>query len=460
MFDNITNSLSKVFDTLAGKRILNEDHIDTAMREVRIALLEADVSLGVSKEFIKKVKEEALGQQVIKNVNPTQMIIKIVNDQLVELLGSEKSEINLNNKPPVILLMVGLQGAGKTSTAGKLAYYFANKKHKNKILLASLDNRRPAAQEQLAILASQAKVDNLEIIPNQKPKEITKRALKQAQEFNYDILILDSAGRNSIDEELMSELQEVKKIANPHETILVVDALIGQDAINVANNFKDQIGIDGIILTRIDGDSRGGAAITMKFATNCPIKFLSVGEKITELEAFDPERIASRILGMGDVVSLVERAQENFDEEELRKAEKKFKKGVFDLDDLASQLKSMKKMGGMSSILKLLPGANKISQAIQNSGFNEKELLKQEALLSSMTPKERQKPDLLILSSSRKRRIALGAGSTIQEVNRLLKKYKQMQKMMKKMGNMDKKSLMKMIGDGGMNSDLSNLLKN
>lgn len=459
MFDNITNSLGKIFDGLAGKKILNEEHINSAMREVRIALLEADVSLDVSREFIKKVKEEALGQQVIKDVNPTQMIVKIVNDQLVELLGSEQSEINLENKPPVTLLMVGLQGAGKTSTAGKLAYYFANKKHKKKILLASLDNRRPAAQEQLAILAKQANVDSLEIIPDQKPDKITKRAIKQAQNLNYDILILDSAGRNSIDEELMSELQDVKKISNPDETILVVDSLIGQDAINVANNFKDQVGIDGVILTRIDGDNRGGAAITMKFATNCPIKFLGAGERITELEAFDPERIASRILGMGDVVSLVEKAQENFDEEELKKAEKKLKKGSFDLDDLASQLKNMKKMGGMSSILKLLPGANKISQAIQNSGFDEGELVKQEALLSSMTKKERTKPDLLINSSSRKRRVAAGSGHTIQEVNRLLKKYKQMQKMMKKVGGMDKKSLMNMIGDGGMDPNLSNMLK-
>ena len=462
MFNNITNSLHKVFDTLSGKRIISEDHIDTAMREVRIALLEADVSLGVAKEFIKKVKEEALGQQVIKNVNPTQMIIKIVNDELVKLLGSELSEINLNNKPPIILLMVGLQGAGKTSTSGKLAYHFSKKKHKNKILLASLDNRRPAAQEQLAILAKQAGVSSLEIIPNQKPGEITKRALKQAQDLNYDILILDSAGRNSIDDELMNELQEVKKLANPHETLLVVDALIGQDAINVANNFKDRVGIDGIILTRIDGDSRGGSAITMRFATGCPIKFLGAGEKINELEIFDPNRIASRILGMGDVVSLVERAQETFNEDELLKAEKKFKKGHFDLNDLAAQLKNMKRMGGMSSILKLLPGANKISQAIENSGFNEKTLLQQESLIMSMTFKERAKPE--ILSSSRKRRVAAGAGSTIQEVNRLLKKYKQMQKMMKKVGNMDKKALMGMLGNGGMesmptNPDISNLLK-
>jgi signal recognition particle subunit SRP54 len=457
MFDNITNSLGRVFDGLAGKKLLNEGHIDTAMREVRIALLEADVSLEVSKSFIKKVKEEAIGQKVIKDVNPTQMIIKIVNDQLVELLGSESSEVNLDAKPPITLLMVGLQGAGKTSSCGKLSHYFLKKKNQKKILLASLDTRRPAAQKQLEILAGQAGVDSLEIIEGQKPKDIAKRAMKQAKEFNYEILMLDSAGRNSIDDELMSELQEIKKITNPDETLLVVDALIGQDAINVANNFKDKIGIEGIILTRIDGDSRGGAAITMKHATNCPIKFLGVGEKINELELFDPSRIASRILGMGDVVSLVEKAQETFDEDELRKAEKNLKKGRFDLNDLASQLKNMKRMGGMSSILKLLPGANKIAQQIQNSGFDERELLRQESLIMSMTINERSKPD--ILSSSRKRRIAAGAGSTIQEVNRLLKKYKQMQKMVKKVGNMDKSELMGMMGDGGANPDLSNLLK-
>ncbi len=457
MFDNITNSLTKVFDSLAGKKLLNEGHIDTAMREVRIALLEADVSLEVSKEFIKKVKEEALGKQVIKDVNPTQMIIKIVNDQLVELLGSDTQEINLKVKAPVTLLMVGLQGAGKTSSCGKLAYHFLNKKKKKKVLLASLDNRRPAAQKQLEILATQAKVDSLEIIENQKPADIAKRAVKQAKELNYDILMLDSAGRNSIDDELMKELQEVKKITKPDETLLVVDALIGQDAINVANNFKDKVGIEGIILTRIDGDSRGGAAITMKFSTNCPIKFLGAGEKITDIEIFDPKRIASRILGMGDVVSLVEKAQENFDEEELKKTEKKLKKGKFDLNDLASQLKNMKRMGGMSSVLKLLPGASKISQAMENSNFNEKELVRQEALILSMTLKERSKPE--ILNSSRKRRIALGAGSTIQEVNRLLKKYKQMQKMVKKVGRMGKDELMDMVGGNNANPDLSNLLK-
>ena len=458
MFNNITNSLNKAFESLSGQKTLSESHIKTAMREVRIALLEADVSLEVAKNFINKIQDEALGQKVLKDINPTQMIIKIVNDNLVELLGSEQSEINIDTKPPVTLLMVGLQGAGKTSSCGKLAYHFLKRKNKKKILLASLDNRRPAAQEQLAIIAQQANVDSLEIIPNQSAEDIAKRAVKEAKESNYDILILDSAGRNSIDDELMTELQNVKKISQADETLLVVDSLIGQDAINVANNFKEKIGIEGIILTRIDGDSRGGAAITMKFATNCPIKFLGAGEKINEIEIFDPKRIASRILGMGDVVSLVEKAQETFDEEELKKTEKQLKKGSFDLADFASQLKNMKKMGGMSSVLKFLPGANKIANAIENSGFDEKELLKQEAIIMSMTLSERKKPD--ILSSSRKKRIALGCGRTIQDVNRLLKKYKQMQKMVKKVGKMDKNELINMVSNGGSQSDeLMNLIK-
>ena len=346
-------------------------------------------------------------------------------------------------------MMVGLQGAGKTTSAGKLAYRFLHKNNKKKILLASLDTRRPAAQEQLAILARKVGVDSLEIISGQDPLEITKRALFQAKEYNYDVLILDTAGRTHIDDELMDELHQVKKIATPHETILVADSLTGQDAINIANSFKEKVGIDGIILTRIDGDNRGGAAITMKVATNCPIKFLGSGEKVNELEEFDPKRIASRILGMGDVVSLVEKAQELFDEAEMKKAEKKLKQGNFDLNDLASQLKNMKKMGGISNILGFLPGAGKIKEQLANSGFGEKEMLRQEALILSMTPKERKNPD--ILNSSRKRRIAAGAGSNIQEVNRLLKKFKQMQKMVKKVGKMDHNSLKNLVG----NSDLS-----
>ena len=463
MFDNITNSLSKVFSTFSGKKFISEENLNDAMREIRIALLEADVSLPIAKEFINKIKAEAVGKEVIKTVSPGQMIVKIVYDEMVKLLGSEKAEINLQSKPPVVLMMVGLQGAGKTTTAAKLAYHFSNKLGKKRILLASLDTNRPAAQQQLEILAKKVNssplfkqesicaneveqrargVHSLEIIAGQKPTDITKRAIAHAKEYNYDILILDTAGRIHIDEELMKEVLEVKNIANPTETILVVDALIGQDAVNVANSFQEKLGIDGVILTRIDGDSRGGAAITMKMATGAPVKFLGSGEKISELEIFDPERIAGRILGMGDVVSLVEKASEILDEEELQKAEKKFRKGQFDLNDLLSQIKNMKKMGGLGGILKFLPGAGQIKEQLNNPKV-EKEIKKQEALINSMTPKERTKPD--ILNSSRKKRIAIGAGATIQDVNSLLKKFKHMQKMMGKVGKMDQDSIKNMM---------------
>ena len=442
MFDNITNSLSKVLNAFSGKKFISEDNLNEAMREIRVALLEADVSLAVVKEFINKIKGEIIGKEVIKNVSPGQMIVKIVHDQLVELLGSKKSEINLEKKPPIILMMVGLQGAGKTTSCGKLAYFLRTKHNKKRILLASLYTWRPAAQHQLEIVAKQAEVDSLEIIDGQKPAEIAKRAIKQANDYSYDILILDTAGRTHIDENMMAEAVEVQKIANPDETILVVDALTGQDAINIANSFKEKLGIDGVILTRIDGDSRGGVAITMKMPTGCPIKFLGSGEKITELEYFDPERIASRILGMGDIVSLVEKAAEILDEEELKKAEAKFRKGHFDLNDLLAQIKNMKKMGGLGGLLKFLPGAGQIKEQLSNPKV-EKEIKRQEALINSMTPKERSKPDLL--NSSRKRRIALGAGCTIQDVNSLLKKFKQMQKMMGKMGKMDQNSIKAMM---------------
>jgi signal recognition particle subunit SRP54 len=444
MFDNITNSLNKVFDKISGKRFISEDDLNSAMREIRIALLEADVSLPIAKDFIAKVKQEAIGRQVIKNIEAGQMIVKIVHDQMVDLLGTEKSDLNLDTKPPLVIMMVGLQGAGKTTTCGKLSHYLSQKHNKKRILLSSLDVQRPAAQEQLAILAEKTNADSLEIIANQNAVEITKRAIKKGEEYNYDVVILDTAGRIHLDDELMQEVSDVKTVANPDEVILVVDAMMGQDAVNVANDFQEKLGLTGIILTRIDGDSRGGAAITMRMATGCPIKFLGSGEKFDELEQFDPERIASRILGMGDVVSLVEKASEVFGKEELEKTEKKLKKGQFDLNDLASQLKNMKKMGGMGGILKFLPGGGKLKDQLGNKNV-EKDLAKQEALIMSMTKLERSKPD--VLNSSRKRRIALGAGSNIQEVNRLLKRLKQMQKMVKKVGKMDRGSLEDMVGD-------------
>lgn len=447
MFDNFSNKISQIFDSISGKKFISEDDLNSTMREIRIALLEADVSLAVVKEFIEKVKSEALGQRVVKSVSPGQMVIKIVHDELVKLLGSEKAEINFNVKPPVIIMLVGLQGAGKTTTAAKLAGRLKNKNHK-KVLLTSLDTYRPAAQEQLEISAKKIGVDSVEIIANQKPLEIARRAEQKAIDGGYEVLILDTAGRTHLNEELMQELEVLKKATNPTEILLVVDALIGQDAINVAKNFNERLTITGVILTRLDGDSRGGAALTMKAATNCPIKFIGVGEKLDELEEFNPDRIASRIIGMGDMVSLVEKAKEVFDEKEMEKATKKMQKGQFDLDDLLSQIRNMKKMGGMGGLLKFIPGAGKIKEHLGKLGDAEKEMSRQEALMLSMTKKERANPD--ILNSSRKHRIAKGAGSTIQEVNRLLKKYKQMQKMMKKFGKVDPKKMQGMMESENM----------
>jgi len=450
MLDNITKNIGKIFDSLSGKKTISEDDLNVVMREIRIALLEADVSLAIAKEFIAKVKDEALGQQVIKSVSAGQMIVKIVHDELVKLLGSEKSELNFSTKPPAIIMLVGLQGAGKTTSAGKLALRLKNKNHK-RVLLASLDTYRPAAQQQLEILAKKVEVDSLQIVENEKPLAITRRAIAQAEKIGNDVLILDTAGRTAINEELMQELIEIKKLANPIEILLVVDSLIGQDAINIAKIFHEKLNLTGIILTRLDGDGRGGVALTMKASTNCPIKFIGVGEKLDELEEFDPSRIASRIIGMGDVVSLVEKAQEVFDQSEMEKAEKKMRKGEFDFDDLLSQIRNMKKMGGFASVLKFLPGAGKIREHMDKMGDVEGEIKRQEAIILSMTKKERQKPDLIINTSARKRRIAAGSGVTIQEVNRLLKKYKQMHKMMGKFGKIDKKALEQMMQENNGN---------
>ncbi len=442
MFDNFSGKITKIFDTISGKKFISEDDLNATMREIRIALLEADVSLSIAKEFIEKVKAEALGQQVVKSVSPGQMVVKIVHDELVKLLGGEKAEINLNLKPPIVILMVGLQGAGKTTTSGKLALRFKNKNHK-KVLLASLDTYRPAAAEQLKILSQRVAVDFDEFDGAKTPLFLAKKAKQKAIDGGYEILILDTAGRTHINDELMRELIDIEKAVEPTEILLVVDAMIGQDAVNVAKSFNEKLKLTGTILTRLDGDSRGGAALTMKAATNCPIKFIGIGEKLEELDEFNPDRIASRIIGMGDVVSLVEKAQEVFDAKEMEKAAKKMQKGQFDLDDLLSQIRNMKKMGGIGSIVNLLPGMGKIKEQLGKLGGVEKEIKMQEALILSMTQKERANPD--ILNSSRKHRIARGAGSTIQEVNRLLKKYKQMQKMMKKVGKIDPKKMQEMM---------------
>ena len=448
MFENFSQKITKIFSQISGKKFISEDDLTATLREIRIALLEADVSLVVAKNFIEQVKNEAVGKQVISSVSAGQMIVKIVNDELIKLLGSEKAEINFASNPPVILLMVGLQGAGKTTTSGKLALRLKSKNHK-KVLLASLDTYRPAAADQLKILSNKINVDFADFDPNLKPEILAQNAKKKAIEGGYDVLILDSAGRTAINAEMMNELVEINKKVDAKEILLVVDAMIGQDAVNVAHKFKETLPLTGVILTRLDGDARGGSALTMKASTNCPIKFIGVGEKLEDLEEFNPSRIASRIVGMGDVVSLVEKAQEIFDMNEMEKTAKKFKQGKVDFNDILSQIKNMRKMGGMSSILNLLPGAGALKEQLKNMTHIEKEIKIQEALILAMTKKERENPE--ILNSSRKHRIANGAGSNIQEVNRLMKKYKMMQKMMGKFGKIDPKKMEEMMKNQQIN---------
>lgn len=437
MFDNLTNRLSQAFSKITSRGVLTEKDIDEAMREIRVALLEADVSLLVVKDFISKVKEQALGEKVVKSIQPGQMVVKIVHDELVKLLGAEATELNFNAPAPVCFLMVGLQGSGKTTTSAKIANRL--KKHK-RILLASLDVYRPAAQEQLAQLAKQINVDVLPIVNGEKPLAITKRALSEAKKGVYDLLILDTAGRLQIDEDLMNEVVEVKKLANPVETLLVADALIGQEACNVAKEFNDKVGITGLVLTRIDGSSRAGAALSMKMVSNVAIKFLGTGEKIDEIEEFHADRIAGRILGQGDVVSLVEKAIENVDKAEAEKMASKMMKGSFDLDDMLSQMKQIQKLGSMGSIIGMIPGLSKYKTQIEESGVCDNLMKKQEAIILSMTKEERAHPD--IIKASRKRRIALGSGVDVHDVNVLLKSYEQMSTMMKKMGKFGSMSAM------------------
>lgn len=411
--------------------MLNEKDIDEAMREIRVALLEADVSLPVVKSFIAQVKEQALGEKVVKSVQPGQMVVKIVHDELVKLLGAENAELNLNAVPPVCILMVGLQGSGKTTTSAKIA----NKlKARKKVMLASLDIYRPAAQEQLAQLAGQIGVYALPVIKGEKPAEKTKRAVSEAKKGGYDVIILDSAGRLHIDEDLMNEVIEVKKIANPSETLLVADAMIGQDSCTVAKEFNEKVGVTGIVLTRIDGSARAGAALSMKMVAGVPIKFLGTGEKIAEFEEFHPDRLAGRILGQGDVVSLVEKAIENVDKDEAEKMAKKMMKGKFDLEDMLSQLRQVQKLGSMGSLIGMIPGLSKFKAQIEQANIGDSLVKKQEAIILSMTKSERRNPD--IIKASRKKRIAAGAGVEVHEVNKLLKSYEQMSTMMKRMGKM------------------------
>ena len=436
MFDTLAEKLSGVFDRLARRGALTESDVDTAMREIRIALLEADVALPVVKDFVAKVREQAVGQAVVKSVTPSQMVVKIVNDALVETLGGENAALDLNAPAPVPVLMVGLQGSGKTTTSAKLALRL--KKDKKRVLLASLDVYRPAAQEQLAQLGKQIDVAVLPVIVGEKPKAIAARAMAEAKK-GYDVVILDTAGRLHIDLDMMAEVAEVRALVNPHETLLVVDALAGQNAANIAREFNEKIGITGIVLTRIDGDSRGGAALSMRAVTGRPIKFLGAGEKVEALEPFHPDRLASRILGMGDVVSLVETAAEKMDKDEAERVAKRMMDGRFDLNDLLSQLRQMQKMGDLKGLLGLIPGMGKFKAQIDAAKIDDKVFKRQEAIILSMTPRERRNPD--IIKASRKKRIADGCGLTVQEVNKLLKQYDQMADMMKKVKKMGKRGL-------------------
>lgn len=432
MFEALSDKLAGVFNKITSRGVLSEDDINTAMREIRIALLEADVSLPVVKDFIAQVKEQALGEKVVRSIQPGQMVVKIVHDELLKLLDAGNAGLNLNAPAPVNILMVGLQGSGKTTTAAKLAKRLADKQ-KKKVLLVSLDIYRPAAQEQLAQLASQIGGASLPVVKGEKPADTTKRAQEFARKGGFDVIILDSAGRLHIDRELMDEVKEVKQIANPTEVLLVADAMIGQDACTVAREFNEQVGVTGLVLTRIDGSSRAGAALSMKMTAGVPIKFLGTGEKLDEIEEFHADRLAGRILGQGDVVSLVERAMDNVNKEDAEKLAQKMMKGSFNLEDMLAQLRQIQKIGSLGGIMGMLPGLSKFSSQIEAAG-GDKLIKKQEAIILSMTAKERRSPD--IIKASRKKRIAAGAGVEVHEVNKLLKSYEQMSAMMKQMGKL------------------------
>ncbi len=445
MFESLSQRLSSVFDKLTGRGALSEADVTEALREVRVALLEADVALPVVKDFVARVRERAIGQEVVKSVSPGQMVVKIVHDELVATLGTEGVELNLNAVPPAVILMVGLQGSGKTTTSGKLAVRL--KKDRKKVLLASLDVYRPAAQQQLEILARQADVGSLPIVMGEMPVAIAKRALDVGRKEGYDVVVLDTAGRLHIDQELMAEVAAVRDVAKPVETLLVTDAMIGQDAVTLAREFNEKVGVTGIVLTRVDGDSRGGAALSMRHVTGRPIKFLGMGEKLDALEVFHPDRIAGRILGMGDVVSLVEKAMETIEQEEAEKLAKRIEKGKFDLNDMLSQFKQVEKMGDLKGILGMMPGIGKMAAQLKDAKIDNKMVARQKAIIQSMTPAERKNPDLI--KASRKKRIAAGCGLSVQDVNKLLKQHQQMADVMKKVGKLGQKGLMR-HGLGGL----------
>jgi signal recognition particle subunit SRP54 len=457
MFDKLSDRLGGVFDRLRGRGALNEADVREAMREVRVALLEADVALPVVRDFIDGITEKAVGAQVLKSVTPGQQVVKIVNDALVEMLGSTNSELNLAVAPPAIIMMVGLQGSGKTTTTAKIAKLLKAKQGK-KVLMASLDVNRPAAQEQLATLGTQIEVATLPIMEGQQPVDIAKRAMQAAKLQGFDVLMLDTAGRLNVDQQLMEEMKAVANVSTPHEILLVVDSLTGQDAVNVAKNFGEQVDLTGVVLTRMDGDARGGAALSMRAVTGKPIKFAGVGEKLDAIEPFYPDRVAGRILGMGDVVGLVERASEMVQADEAEKLAAKMAKGQFDMNDLQMQFRQMTKMGGLGALAGMMPGMKKAKAAMDSSGMNDKLLVHMDAIIGSMTPKERSKPELL--NAKRKIRIAKGSGTTVQDVNKLIKMHQEMANAMKrirKMGGL--KGLAAMFGGGKGGADLGGAME-
>jgi signal recognition particle subunit SRP54 len=444
MFETLSERLGAILDKLTRRGALTEADVTEAMREVRRALIEADVALDVVRDFIDRVKEKAVGQDVVRSITPGQMVIKIVHDELVRVLGSDAQGIDLAATPPVVMMLVGLQGSGKTTTAAKLGKRLQTR-DKQKVLMASLDTRRPAAQEQLRVLGEQAEIATLAIVAGEEPPAITRRALKAAKLGGYDVLLLDTAGRTHIDEELMAETAAIEKIAAPHETLLVADALTGQDAVNLAKNFDQRVALTGIVLTRVDGDGRGGAALSMRAVTGKPIKLIGVGEKLDALEEFHPDRIAGRILGMGDVVGLVEKAIETVELDKAEAIARKIKKGAFDLEDLAEQLKQMQKLGGMGGVLAMLPGIGKVKKQLDAANLDDRILKRQQAMIGSMTRAERKNPKLL--NASRKKRVASGSGTSVQDINRLVKMHRQMADMMKAMGK--KRGMLGSLFGGG-----------
>jgi len=455
MFDSLSDRLGGVFDRLRGRGALTEADVRAAMREVRIALLEADVALPVARDFVEKVTEQAVGQNVLRSVTPGQQVVKIVNDALVEMLGADESELNLGVTPPAVIMMVGLQGSGKTTTTAKIAKRLTGR-DRRKVLMASLDVNRPNAQEQLAVLGEQTEVATLPVVPGQQPVDIARRALQAAKLQGYDVLMLDTAGRLHVDQALMDEMRAVADIAQPQEILLVVDSLTGQDAVHVATAFSEQVPLTGVVLTRMDGDARGGAALSMRAVTGKPIKFAGTGEKLDALEGFHPSRVASRILGMGDVVSLVERAAESIQQEDAERMARRMEKGQFDLNDLRAQLQQMSKMGGIGALAGMIPGMKKAQAAMAAGNVDDKILLRMDAIITSMTPKERSKPELL--NAKRKIRVAKGSGTTVQDVNKLMKMHQEMataMKRIKKMGGL--KGMMAMLGKGGPGGGMGGL---